>query len=263
MLLWSSLSSAPSSGSVLGIDDVAGVPLSHGLSITLSRTSNTFEPRAGVLVSSGIVTFRNALDSPLLIRTATLAPQAFAVRIGPHQRARVRLGRPGLYHYYDALTSRAGRVVANNQVITSAARLDPPREGWVAVVPRAPTSSGVLTVPSNQDLFTPKLVVTVVGDTVVVANHDADAHNFVVDPASPMGAAFIVDGTQNEPPDGWERALVLREAGLYHVYCTFHTRVVAVKDGWHIVVPRPQASGYHDHNPMDAWIVALPATGSG
>ena len=84
----------------------------------------------------------------------------------------------------------------------------------------------------------------------------------MIDSKSPGGAAFIVDGTDDEPPAGWQRILTVTKPGLYHVYCTMHTRVVRVMDGWHTVVPRASASGYRDGNPMEAWIVVLPATTS-
>jgi plastocyanin len=263
LLLWSSIGSAPTWSPALGTSSVAVAPVGHSLSISLSMSINNFEPRAGVIVSGGTATFSNNSDTPLVIRTAARAPQSFALRVGPDGRATIRLVRPGLYHYYDALTSHLGPVVANNQVVTSAAGSSSPREGWLAVITRAPAAASTLTVPRGQDLFSPKLIVAVVGDTIVVANHDEDAHNFVVDPASPTGAAFVLDGTQNEPPSGWKRVLVLRTAGLYHIYCTFHTRVVGTQDGWHVVVPRPKASGYHSHNPMEAWIVVLPVAAAG
>ena len=127
------------------------------------------------------------------------------------------------------------------------------------MLPRSPASThSLLTVPAGQDLISPKALVTVVGDTVVLTNHDADAHNFVIDPASPAGAAFVIDGTTNEPPRGWRRSLVIHQAGLYHVYCTMHTQVMGTSDGWHMVMPRLKASGYKDHNAMEAWIIALP-----
>jgi hypothetical protein len=66
--------------------------------------------------------------------------------------------------------------------------------------------------------------------TIVVANHDTDAHNFVIDPSSPSGGAFIITGTDGEPPSGWQRSLVVQQPGLYHVYCSLHTDVVGQGD---------------------------------
>jgi plastocyanin len=105
----------------------------------------------------------------------------------------------------------------------------------------------------------PKAMVAVVGSTITVANHDADAHNLVMDPASPSGAAFVINGTNAEPPHGWQHVLVLRQPGLYHMYCTIHTHVVGTLAGWRMVAPRPNASGYADHDPMELWVIALPA----
>jgi hypothetical protein len=59
---------------------------------------------------------------------------------------------------------------------------------------------------------------------------------------------------------------VVQQPGIYHVYCTFHARVVGKRDGWRVLVPLrdPTAyetsADYRDHNTMEAWIVVLPAT---
>jgi plastocyanin len=166
----------------------------------------------------------------------------------------------GLYHYYNALTTRPLTVVANNEVLANRVKSRLPSEGWIVVLPTAPGLEAHLNVPIGEGVFAPKALVTVVGATVVVANHDSIDHNFVIDPASPSGAAFVVGGTDPSTPSGWQRALVIQEPGLYHVYCTLHTRVIGVVDGWHIVVPNEFASGFPNGNAMEAWIIALPAT---
>ena len=263
LLLWSANSSAITPASILGPALSPRYSVRRDVSVAVTPRSRTFAPAASVLVSGGRVTFTNRLSTPLLIRSAALSPTAFALRLGSHAHVSLRLRRPGLYHYYDALSSHVGSVRAGNQIVESPRGQLAVRQGWIAVIPHVPGLESRLTVPAGQDLFTPKVVVTVVGGTVIVRNHDTDAHNFVVDPASPAGAAFTLDGTEGEPPHGWQRALVLQQAGLYHVYCTLHTRVVGIQDGWHVVVPRPIASGYRSHNAMDAWIVALPATATG
>jgi plastocyanin len=245
----------------LGIRTVTRAALPQGISVSLSAPGTMFEPSAGLVAAGGSVTFHNALTIPLLIRSTVPSPSAFVGRVAPHGVLSVRLTRPGLYHYYDALTATPLHVIANSEVLRALPGKGVVRQGWIAVLPRVPTSlHAALNVPANQDMFTPKAVVTLVGGTIVVSNHDADAHNFVVDPASPGGAAFIIDGTDEEPPNGWKRSLVVERAGLYHIYCTMHTRVIGVVDGWHIVAPRPKASGYKDHNAMDAWVIALPVT---
>jgi hypothetical protein len=105
-------------------------------------------------------------------------------------------------------------------------------------------------------------LVAVAGGTIMVMNHDEYAHNFVVDAMSPTGAAFLIDGTEDVPPHGAQRALVLQQPGLYHVYCTLHTRIVGLLGGWHRVVPHLQGGswGSDAYDPMDAWIIVLPAT---
>jgi plastocyanin len=258
--LWFGTGPNPVSSRVLDIPDAVSGRLAQSTSIALTARGGVFSPRTAVLAAGGWATFVNERSSPLIIRFAARSPSPGSFEIRGYGRASLRLDRPGLYHYYDALTARPLHVVANNQVLVSRHGLASPREGWIAVVPGVPRLAANLTVPRGQDLFAPKALVTVVGSTITVANHDADAHNFVVDPASPAGAAFMIDGTDDEPPSGWKRLLVVQSAGLYHVYCTMHTRVVGVVDGWHVVVPRPTASGYRDHNPMEAWIVVLPAT---
>src|SRR5581483_8010910 len=99
----------------------------------------------------------------------------------------------------------------------------------------------------------------IVGSTITISNHDVDSHNFVVDPASPAGAAFVINGSDTEPSNGWRRSLVVPQSGIYHVYCTRHTVVVGKQGGWNVVAPRASASGYIDQDPMEAWIIVLPA----
>jgi plastocyanin len=244
---------------VLGMSSVHASTLPRLVSVVVSPRTATFSPRVTVVIAGGGVTFANRLATPLLVRSAAHDPAQFAVRIAARGQAIVRLVRPGLYHYYDALTARPRHMVAGNDVIVNAAGAGPPRQGWIAVLVAVPGLHQQLVVPPAHDLFAPKVVVGVVGSTITVSNHDSDAHNFVVDPASPTGAAFIINGTDAEPPHGWRRSLVVQQPGLYHVYCTMHTRVVGTQDGWHVVVPRPIASGYKDHDPMEAWVVVLPA----
>jgi len=244
---------------VLGLSSIQASTLPRLVSVVVAPRTATFSPRVAVVTLGGGVTFTNRLAAPLLVRSAARDPARFAVRIAAHGHATVRLVRPGLYHYYDALTARAGHAVAGNDVIVSTAGAGPPRQGWIAVLAAIPGLHQQLVVPPAHDLFAPKVLVGVVGSTITVSNHDSDAHNFVVDPASPTGAAFIINGTDAEPPKGWRRSLVVQQPGLYHVYCTMHTRVVGTQDGWHVVVPRSNASGYKGHDPMEAWIVVLAA----
>jgi plastocyanin len=243
----------------LGIDNVSQATLPGGLSISLSAPGTIFEPEEGVVAAGGWVTFRNSLNVVLLIRSTVPSPTTFSGRVSSHGQLRIQLSHPGLYHYYDARTAEPLHIVANNEVLRPLRGSNLVGQGWIAVLPRVPSSpTAHVDVPAGQDLFSPKALVTVVGSTIILANHDADAHNFVIDPASPAGAAFIIGGTDQEPPHGWQRSLVIEQAGLYHVYCTMHTRVIGMVHGWHIVVPRFKASGYKDHNSMDAWIIALP-----
>jgi plastocyanin len=250
---------SPRLGAALGLSDIPQSSLPIAVSVVISPRSDSFNPRVAVAVIDSTVTFINQDTAPVVVRSAGLDPEAFSLRITAHGQGSVHLARPGLYHYYDALRARPSHVVAGNDVIVATAGSGPPLQGWIAVLADVPGLNQQLTVPPNQDLFMPKALVTVVGSTITVANHDTDAHNFVVDPASPAGAAFIIHGTDTEPPSGWQRALVVRQPGIYHIYCTLHTITVGTQDGWRVVVSRPTASGYADHNPMESWIIVLPA----
>ncbi|HLJ66910.1 MAG TPA: hypothetical protein VKX16_06085 [Chloroflexota bacterium] len=259
-LIWLATGPNPVSSRVLGIPNVSLGTLPASASVMLSSSVGVFHPRAVVVARGGTVRFRNDGGNPLTIRSAAGSPASFLLRLPAHGSASVRLNRLGLYHYFDSSASRPLRMVAGNEVLRSTVPNRPPREGWIAVIPAMPGLSARLAVPQGNDLFAPKALVTVVGAHVVVVNHDSDTHNFVIDPASPSGAAFMIEGSSQEPPSGWQRVLVVQQAGLYHVYCTMHTRVVDTLDGWRVVTARPAASGYRDHNPMEAWIIALPAT---
>jgi plastocyanin len=193
------------------------------------------------------------------VRTTRLSPASFSLALRPGQARSVNLTRVGLYHYFDAAVDRATRIDDGNQIVVSP-RKAPVRQGWIAVIPRAPGLHGSFVVPNGEDLFTPKMIVTIVGSAIVITNHDTDAHNFVVDPHSPTGGAFIIYGQDAEPPSGWQRLFVAQQPGLYHLYCTLHTKPIGKVGGWTLVAPRsPKASGFKDHNPMEAWVVVLPA----
>lgn len=245
---------------VPGLSSASAPSLASIGTIIISPSTPAFGPPVTVIARGGRATFVNKLGTFIRVRTAALSPHGFALLIAPHTRATVRLTQPGLYHYYDALSAHPLHVVAGNAVIAANSAAQIPRQGWIAVIPALPSLRESLLIPQDQDLFTPKAMVAVVGSTIAVANHDTDAHNFVIDPASPTGAAFVISGSQAEPPSGWQRVLVVQQAGLYHIYCTLHTKTVKTLGGWHLVVPRHDASGYRDHNPMEAWIVVLPAT---
>jgi plastocyanin len=244
------------------MDDALAVPVPHAVAIMLSPRILSFSPQVTVVVTGGQVRFVNELDTPIVVRMTPQSPEQLSLPLAAHGQATIRMLKPGLYHFYDALTAHARAVVAGDTVLAGNARDTVPRQGWLAVLGSIPGLQGQLVVPRDHDLFTPKVLVAVVGSTILVSNHDADAHNFVIDPASPAGAAFVVMGTTDEPPHGWQRSLVVQQPGLYHVYCTLHTRVIGQRDGWRVVVPRPMASGYADHDPMEAWIIVLPATSS-
>jgi plastocyanin len=257
---WGFVAADPALQRLLGMDEVVAGTLPQDLTITVSPATQTFSPQVTAIVYGSRVHFTNALATPIDLRTTSLAPTQFNLWLAAHAQTSIRLDHPGLYHYYDALSASPRRIVAGNTVFRARLKSVPPRQGWIAVVGSVPDLQEQLTVPAHQDVFSPKVLVAVVGSTIVVANHDNEAHNFVVDPASPAGAAFVVAGSDTEGPSGWRRVLVVQQAGVYHVYCTLHTRLVGVRDGWQVVVPRMTASGFADNDPMEAWIIVLPAT---
>lgn len=247
-------------GSALGVSTVQATAIANSATISVAPATGAFSPPVVAVVTQSTVTFSNQRDTPLLVQSAALDPVQFGLRISPHSQATLRLARQGLYHYYDAASARALPAVAGNDVIVARSGAAPPLQGWIAVLASVPSLREQLTVPLDHDLFAPRVLVAVVGSAITVANNDTDAHNFVVDPASPVGAAFVIEGSDAEPPHGWQRVLVVQQPGLYHIYCTLHTRVVGTVGGWNVVVPTHDASGYSDHDPMESWIVALPAT---
>lgn len=259
LLTWGVVGADPPLQHLLGMNEARATSLPHTSTIALTSAA-TFSPAVAAVAAGSGVRFTNALDSPVEVRTTALSPAQLVVPIGAHAQATVRLDRPGLYQYYDALTARPRRTVVGSTVLAALPGSGTPRQGWIAVLGSLPSLQGRLTIAAGHDLFRPMVQVALVGSTILVANQDSDAHNLVIDPSSPAGAAFIVSGTDAERPTGWQRALVVRQAGLYHVYCTLHARVVGVRDGWQVLVPRVHASGYDDDEPMEAWIIVLPAT---
>ncbi len=229
--------------------------------ITISPADRGLDPPAVALGVGGTVSFANQSTRPVLIRSDQLAPAPFSLFLAPRSRRSIQLHRPGLYHYYDARTGRPTREVSGNLVIVATRKGVPTREGWIAVLSGVPSLRSELVVPSGQYVFTPKVVVALAGSTIEVRNDDEYRHNFVTDPASPIGGAFIVSGMNDEHGTGWQRVLVPQQPGLYHVYCTLHTTVLGRADGWRVVAPR-RATGYSyvANDPMEAWIIVLPAT---
>lgn len=259
LLGWSIGGADPPVRQMLGMADGMVAPVPRTLSIVLAPGSPWPTPPLAVLVAGGRVTFRNDLAVPVTLRAAGPAPAAFAITVASHLSATLTLARPGVYQYYDTRTARVRHIVAGSAVLAPLTRPAAPRQGWIVVVDHTPGLQQNLVVPPRHDLFTPKALAAVEGSTILVSNHDEDAHNFAIDPASPVGAAFVVNGTKDEPPHGWQHVMVVQHPGLYHVYCTLHTRIVGRNSGWLVVVPQHQASGYADGNPMEAWILVLPA----
>lgn len=273
-LIWSSSGPNSALGRLLGMGGVPVSSLPRTLTIAIRPRGASFSPPAAAITRFGRVTFLNDLDTPIVVRSTAPSPSQFNLTIPAHGRAMVALTRVGLYHYYDARTARTLPSAADTEYPGLAPADDPsdvivpisgrglPRQGWIAVLDGAPGLNQRLVIPRGHTVFEPKVLVSVAGGTIVVVNRDEYAHNFVVDPASPIGAAFLIDGSEAEPSRGWQRSLVLQRPGLYHVYCTLHTRMAGMMGGWHgVVAALKQGAWAADSNdPMEAWIVVLPAT---
>jgi len=262
---------------ILGIGGVPPAALPRALTIAIGAGAATpaFGPPAAAVAAGSQVTFVNRLATPIMIRSTTSAPARFTAAVAAHAQVTVTLRHPGLYHYYDATTARPspppdnanteypappGYDAPSDVIISKGAGL--PRQGWIAVLDHVPGLRQQLTIPAGHSVFAPRVLVAVAGGDITVANHDTLAHNFVVDSTSPTGAAFMIDGSRDVPTHGFQRALVLQQPGLYHVYCTLHTHVVGTMGAWHGVMANMQDGswGGDDHDPMEAWIVVLPAT---
>lgn len=273
-LIWSSSGPNSALGHLLGMSGVPVSSLPRTLTIAITPRAASFSPPAAAIVRFGRVTFVDDLNTPIVVRSTEPSPSHFDLTIPAHGRATVALTRTGLYHYYDARTAHtlpsdedteySGPAPADDpsDVVVPTSGRGLPRQGWIAVLDGAPGLNQRLVIPRGHTVFEPKVLVSVAGGTIVVVNHDEYAHNFVVDPASPIGAAFLIDGSDAEPSQGWQRSLVLQRPGLYHVYCTLHTRVVGMMGGWHGVMAAHQQGAWaaDGNDPMEAWIVVLPAT---
>ncbi len=274
LVVWSSSGPNAALWRLLGIGGVPTATLPRTLSIVVTPSAPAFGPTAAALAIGGQVTFVNRLNSALVVRSTVLAPTPFRLVVPAHSRASVTLDHPGLYHYYDAATAHPlPRTDGDDaeyhgwtpftdpaDVIATRAGKGLPRQGWIEVLDGVPGLQEHLIIPRGHSVFSPKVLTIVAGGTVIVVNRDTLPHNFVVDPFSPTGAAFMIDGAGNAPGQTPQRALVLQQPGVYHVYCSLHTRPAGLIDGWHGVVPSMRAGGWADQDPMDAWIIVLPAT---
>jgi plastocyanin len=198
------------------------------------------------------------------VQTTPHNPASFSLDVPSGESASLSLNTPGLYHYFDAASSHVIDYQGNTDVVhtlAGAPNADLPNQGWIVV----PGRGGIpfdqsIHVPSQHDLLTPRAAVVRVGGSVLMHNHDTDAHNLVTDPADPSGAAFELLGTDGEPAiGGAERQITFTKTGLYHLYCSIHARIVGQVGRWQVVVPRDDsATGFPDGDPMESWILVAP-----
>lgn len=232
--------------------------------LTVTATVPVLTPRVILAALRQPVVIRNDTPRALEIATTLHTPATLRLRVPPRGSARLILATPGLYHIYDAASASVVAYQGGDDVVRArrgAAHPDLPDQGWiVAAAGQGAPIDARLVVPAGADLFAPRVVALQVGGTLTIHNHDRDAHNIVTDPADPGGVAFELFGTDDEPAlHGAERGITFTEPGLYHLYCSMHTRVVGQVGGWQVVVPRDaQASGFAQHNPMESWVLVTP-----
>lgn len=234
--------------------------------IAISVTSDVpvFTPRVALASIGRTIVFRNSTDREMQVQSAPHDPASFNLTVPAGGSAHLTLTTPGLYHFYDAATAHIVDYQADNDVIDAlpgAPNMNLPNQGWVIVPgPGGVPNDNAIHVPSLHDLFQHMAVVVHVGGSVVIHNFDTDAHNIVTDPADPTGAAFELLGTNGEPTiHGAERRITFTRPGLYHIYCSIHSKTMGTVGGWQVVMPRDSnASGYSDRDPMEAWILVLP-----
>ncbi|HVA88984.1 MAG TPA: hypothetical protein VNL71_04000 [Chloroflexota bacterium] len=241
-----------------------GVTQAAPVTVQVSSAVPAFTPRVTLAEPGQSIQFSNSLAQPLQITSASHDPAQFSLTVPSNGAATLTLTTPGLYHYFDGSTAHVVDFQADNDVVDSlpgAPSQDLPLQGWIYV----PGNAGVpydsaIHVPALHDLMSPHAAVVHVGGSVLLHNGDTDAHNMVTDPNDPTGAAFELLGTDGEPAIGGAvRQVTFTATGLYHIYCSIHTRVVGQVGGWNVVVPRDNvASGYADRDPMEAWILVVP-----
>jgi len=233
------------------------------ISITVSNAVPAFTPRVIVAQANQPIAITNESDHSLLLSTTPHAPSSVQLTVQPGATNHFTLTTPGLYHFYDGAIAHVIDYAADNDVVRAlqnASNQNLPSQGWVFV----PGLSGVplnqhIEVPNGNDLLDPLVAVAQVGGSVSIHNGDTDPHNLVTDPADPTGIAFELLGTDGEPAiHGATRRIIFTEPGLYHIYCTIHAMLMGQAGGWQVVMPRDvKATGFLDHNPMEAWFLAV------
>ncbi len=258
-------------GAAIALATVAWFGVTHAatltqpaVGVTISADVPAFTPRVVLAQVGQIVQFSNTTARDVDLVGTPHNPAPFHLTLPSGGTVSLTLSRPGLYHYYDAAEAHVVDFQAGSDVVR--ARPDAPdpnltAQGWIIVPgPGGVPADARIDVPALHDLFDPQATAVRVGGSVVIHNHDTDAHNIVTDPADPAGAAFELLGTDGEPTiGGAERRVTFTRPGLYHFYCSIHTRVAGMSAPMQMVVPRDSnASGYADGEPMETWVLVLP-----
>lgn len=242
----------------------AAATTAPAVAVAVSSDIPVFTPRLVLASAHQTVVFTNGSGQDVQITTTPHNPAQFNLVVPSGGSARLSLTTPGIYHFYDANSAHVIDYAANNDVVRAlpgAPNPDLANQGWIIV----PGAGGVplhasINVPNGNDLLSPHVAAVRVGGSITIHNHDTDPHNIVTDPADPTGVAFELLGTDGEPTiNGAERRITFTEPGLYHLYCSIHTKVVGQVGRWQVVIPRDgHATGFPDHNPMEAWFLVTP-----
>lgn len=185
-----------------------------------------FAPMAAVVRRGELLRIECAAAHPLRLMSAPTAPRSIIRSIGPGQALALRLAEPGLYLFYDALTTlfdpRFGQVAArsgsaNFPMPAYAAVLLTDRDGG-GVALTAPQVS----IPDTTMTFQPWAVVCAAGAPVRFTNNDMDPH--VVVPAPGAAGSHPPFGALPLPAHGGTGTVRLERPGLYHYYCPLHAR---------------------------------------
>ena len=191
-----------------------------------------FAPMAAVVRRGESLRIECAAAHPLRLATAPTAPRSIIRAIGAGRALTLRLTEPGLYLFYDALTTlfdpRVGQVAARSgspyfPIPAYAAVLVTDRDGG-GVALTAPQ----INIPDTTMTFQPWAVVCTAGAPVRFTNNDMDPH--VVMPAPGAQGSRPPFGGLPLPAHGGTATLRLERPGLYHYYCPLHARYLPADD---------------------------------
>jgi plastocyanin len=214
-----------------------------------------FAPMVAVVRRGEPLRIECARAHPLRLVSAPTAPRRIIRSIGPGETFALRLTEPGLYLFYDALTTRFDPRVGQVAARSGSPYFPMPAYAAVLVTDRA--GGGValtapqVNIPDTTMTFQPWAVVCAAGTPVRFTNNDMDAH--VVLPAPGARGSRPPFGGLPLPSHGGTGILRLERPGLYHYYCPLHAQYRAAADTFE---PLPTFGGFPFV--MDGLIAVMP-----